>query len=312
MPIQQDSKTDMIVLEGKNLRVIVDPIAGGKIRSLFSKRTGIEYLYQDPRQNFTPGPSYGSHDLSGFDECFPTVWPCSYPDGKRQGLELGDHGWLWQQPWKAEVADGQVIMRCEIAQLNCEFQRTCRLSSDDGLTLDYRITNHDEEPLKFIYSAHPLLAAGPDTQLMLPDEVEEVFVFFVANATGIPESSWIAWPPPDNADLLAPYSASRKSCFKGYTRRLKTGRASVRHADRGERLQFEFNSEDLPHLGFLMSQGFDEDPHGSFAGELFLALEPTTGVGDDLPTCEQTRTTATLEPGETKPFTIQLSLVDEQ
>ena len=299
----------MIVLEDGDLHVVVDPDNGGKIRSLCSKRTGRQYLYQDPRANFTTGSAYGSHEISGFDECFPTVWPCTYPDGKLRGLDLGDHGLLWQQAWHSELAGNRVAMRCNVPQLNCEFQRTCRIDSGNCLSLDYRITNYGEQPLKYIYSAHPLLAAGPDTELVLPDDMDEVYVFFVANVAGISERSWIAWPPPNADNLRAPYSADRSSCFKAFSRTLESGRASVRHAQCRERLQFDFDPGELPHLGFLISQGFDEDVRGPFANQVFVALEPTTGVGDDLSTCEQTGTTAPLDPSQTKSFSIRLTLV---
>lgn len=308
---QVDETSGIIVLEEKNLRVVIDPHQGGKIRSFYSRRTGIEYLYQDPRSSFTPGSGYGSHDISGFDECFPTVHPCTYPDGPRQGLDLGDHGLLWQQPWESEICDGQVTMRCTVPRLRCDFKRTCQIDSGAVLTLDYQITNHDQQPLKFIYSAHPLLAAGRDTHFVLSDDVNDVYVYYVANATGIPQNSWITWPPSQEENFLAPYSTNRHSCLKAYSRPLGTGRAAVRHADHGERLQFDFDPAELPHLGILISQGFDEDPAGDFAGELILALEPTTGIGDDLLTCEQTGTTAQLAPHQTKSFRIQLSLVDD-
>ena len=299
----------MIVLENGDLQVVVDPENGGKIRSLRSRRTGRQYLYQDPRESFRAGPAYGSHEISGFDECFPTVWPSTYPDGKRRGLDLGDHGLLWQQAWHSEAAGNRVAMRCDVPQLKCEFKRTCRIDPGNCLTLDYEITNHDEQPLKYIYSAHPLLAAGPDTELELPDDMDEVYVFFVANVTGISERSWVAWPPPNADNLRAPYSADRRSCFKAFSGPLESGRASVRHARCRERLQFDFDPQELPHLGFLISQGFDEDVGGPFADQVFLALEPTTGVGDDLPTCEQTGTLAQLAGGQTKSFSISLTLV---
>ena len=85
---QDDEKSSVIVLEEDNLRVVIDPHQGGKSRSFCSHRTGIKYLYQDSRASFMPGTGYGSHDISGFDECFSTVLPCTPPDGPRQGLEL--------------------------------------------------------------------------------------------------------------------------------------------------------------------------------------------------------------------------------
>ena len=72
MIIQDD---DQLILENDILKVSIHPYLGGKIRSFISKSTGTELLYQDSRTEFS-NRDYSAHDVSGFDECFPTVGPC--------------------------------------------------------------------------------------------------------------------------------------------------------------------------------------------------------------------------------------------
>ena len=304
------NSAEEVILESDAILVRVDPRMGGKIRSFYSKRTGKEYLYQDPRSSVQAGSGYSDHDISGFDECFPTVWPCDYPDGKRKGLSLGDHGLLWQSAWQYEIEKDRLAMGKDIPELRCRFERTCSLDTERSLRLEYQITHDFEEPLKYIYSAHPLLAATEHTRLSLPAEIDSAYVFFAANVAGVREQSWLDWPPADRLNLHAPYSGQRESCIKLYSRKLNEGLAAVHHLDKQEGLRFEFDPSELPYLGFLIQQGYDANPAGAFKGELFLALEPTTGIGDDLPTCATTGTVAELLPGQTKCFTIRLSLID--
>ena len=311
MQIDQDSHTERVTLESPDLRILMDPQEGRKIRSLISKRTGIEYLYQDSRSNFGEGQDYGNHDISGFDECFPTVWACDYPDGKKQGLALRDHGYLWHRPWTARIENDRVVMQCDIPELDCRFERVCWLETSRSFRLDYRITNNDDEPLKYVYSAHPLLAANEDTQLVLPQEMDQAFVFFVANMPGMSPGTWIDWREDTIPSLQSPFTAERQACLKVYSPRLTSVRAAVIHSDHKEGLQFDVDADQLPYLGVLYQQGYDSDPEGVFSREVFLALEPTSGVGDDLPPCQTPGPLCQLQPNETKEFTIRLTLINQ-
>jgi len=302
---------DAIQMDSSRLRVVIEPQLGGKIRSFFAKRTETEFLYADPRAAFPAGDDYLAHDLSGFDECFPTVWPCPYPDGSRRGTPMGDHGYLWQGPWRVDVANDRVEMSKDVPVFQCMFQRTCQLESPDCLRLDYAITNYGQEPMKYVYSAHPMLATSDDVELVLPDNIDKMYVFFVRGLDGVPEKTCVDWPLPTKANLGPPFSPDRHSVIKLYTPKLEEGRAraAICHASLGQALQFEFDPIQLPHLGVLYVQGYDP-ANGPFQDEVFFGLEPTTGVGDDLPTCHRTGTVAELAPGESKEFWIRLRLLD--
>lgn len=76
------------------------PELGGKLSSLRDLRSGREWLWTNehlPYQKPTGSNSYVNADTGGWDECFPTVAPCSYPLEPWQGIPLPDHGELWSQ-----------------------------------------------------------------------------------------------------------------------------------------------------------------------------------------------------------------------
>lgn len=302
--IFQDSSH--IFMESDAIKIKIDPVTGGKIRSFISKRTQTEFFYTDTRKRFHTA-SYSNHDISGYDECFPTVAPCAYPDGRRKGLPMGDHGWLWQKPWQMRIKTGQVVMSRNLPELQCYFERTCYFETSKTLRLDYIIQNYSDETFKYIYSAHPLLYAGCYTHIVFPDEMRKVFVYLAINVPGLTDKTWIDWPPPNETTLNETLSGYKKSVVKLFSQKLTDGKASVRHNNTGETLQFEFDTKTLPYLGILINQGFDSGD-GSFKDTLFLGIEPTTGIGDDLPTCPTTGSVQEISPGQEVKFWIKLTL----
>ncbi|RLB84390.1 MAG: hypothetical protein DRH26_19260 [Deltaproteobacteria bacterium] len=234
------------LMESEALKIIIDPVMGGKICSFVSRETQKEFLYQDRRKDFS-GDGYSDHDISGFDECFPTVWACEYPDGNRRGMQLADHGYLWQSPWEVQTEGDRLLMHKDVPELSCSFERNCFMDTEQSLKLEYVIKNNGDEALKYIYSAHPMLAADEHTQLIMPEEVNKMFVFVGMNTPDLVDRTWIDWPATDKADMNAPFFAERGSVAKLYSDKLKEGRAAVYHQDVNEGIQFEFDTESLPH-----------------------------------------------------------------
>lgn len=296
-----------IVLESSDLKVLIDPSAGGRIRSLFSKRTQTEYFYLDSRVEFS-GDGFSDNDISGFLDCFPIVAACEYPDGSRRGLNMGDHGCLWQTPWEARIAGDVVHLVKDAPEWECRVEKVLMFKTSSCVRLDYSITNLGDELLNYIYSAHPLLRAEPGTKLLLPSEMDKSFIYMARNVPGLADGEWTRWPPSEASDMLANLDVSTCSVVKAFSSRLSSGRAGIWHPGKDETLVFEFDTRNLPYLGVLYSQGFDADLNGHFRDQLFLALEPTTGIGDDLPTCMQTETVAMLAKGQTANFWIEIFL----
>jgi len=304
--------TDLIILENEALKVIIDPDAGGKIRSFLSKKSGQEYLFQDPRSEFDASKGYSYHDITGYDECFPTVGPCKYPGDPWDGREVDDHGNLWQGPWKVERDGDLVEMSREVPEYECLFERTLTLEDGGSLRFDYRIKNKGVYPVKYVYSAHPLFLGTPRTELILPEEMERVYVYSATNIPGFEEGDWTDWPPPEESGLNQLLAAERNSCAKLFSPPLMEGKAGIRHGGTGERLEIDFDAETLPFLGILYVQGYDTLGDGVFKDSLFTAIEPTTGVGDEFPTCEANGTLLELEPRRDTKFWIRFSIIPEE
>lgn len=297
-----DKSGNCIVLESKTLRVLIDLDQGAKIRSLVSLRTGKEFFYQDSRRTFDSGKGYSYHDIGGMDECFPAVAACRGRTRSGQLYDYPDHGYLWQTPWEVVTAEPHLTLSCFMPSLNCTFMRQCHFETDKTLLLNYRVTNLGIDGIPFVYSAHPLLAADEQTQIQFPHSARRAYV------AGQTPDPWIDLPGPRPELITGPFCLDRHSAVKLYTEALTAGDAVVTYPDSGERLRIDFDTEKLPHLGYLSCQGNDNLGDGHFTREFLLAFEPTTGIGDDLETTIQTGTLKVLAPGSTYTFWIRITV----
>ena len=92
---QTRSEGSLRVLENEHLRVVIAPQRGGKLISLFSRRTNTEWLLPPlrPYAEARSDAGFEEWDGGGFDECLPTVAPSGTSP---------DHGELWRKPWQEE------------------------------------------------------------------------------------------------------------------------------------------------------------------------------------------------------------------
>jgi galactose mutarotase-like enzyme len=298
----------LITLESPRLLVRIDAANGGKVRSLQSRRTGKEFFYQDSRRTFDGAAGYSYHDIGGMDECFPSIGACRGRTASGVEYDYPDHGFLWQGEWEVEPVASGVRMRRFISALHCMFERTCTFDRDDRLRFEYRVVNHGDGPIPFLYAVHPLLAADEQTRVQLPHGASQAYVGGAGPGTGLTAGEWFTLPGPQPSDVIGPFSLERRTVLKFYTERLADGRAAVEYHDCGERLTFDFDVPSLPHLGFLSCQGNDNLGDGHFTREFLLALEPTSGIGDDIETCERTGTLRWLEPGVPLSFWIGIGV----
>lgn len=161
-----------IILENRELRVVVLPEAGAKIFSLFHKRSDTEFLWHHPRippQRVPYGAPFDNTFPGGWDELFPTAEACTF-----RGEQVPDHGELWSLPWtwhSVPTADGSVCLYTSVLSplFPIRFERWLHLEADlPYLRLSYRVTNLSAQPQDLIWGIHPLLAISPDHRLDLP------------------------------------------------------------------------------------------------------------------------------------------------
>ncbi len=167
---------DCVHVDTGPLSLKLIPELGGKIASLRDQRTGREWLWRHPRMPYARVPHGGSYteaaDTGGWDECFPSVAPCEYPSAPWAGAAIQDHGELWSQAAELVVVeDGpgvKLITRWRGVALPYSLERTITLAEGSAqIHLGYTATNSADDPVQFIWSAHPLLAIEPGMRLLV-------------------------------------------------------------------------------------------------------------------------------------------------
>src|SRR5437870_1461875 len=102
-----------LALENDFVSMILIPQIGGKVVSIKSVVTGREFLWQDNSRPYRIprySDGFGNYDASGFDDCFPSIGECPYPEFPWQGIIVPDHGELWCSPWHAEPGDASIYL----------------------------------------------------------------------------------------------------------------------------------------------------------------------------------------------------------
>ena len=278
---------DRVVVANDAIRVVILPELGGKIASLVNVGTGRELLLQHPDRPFRRAnyaDAFGDYDISGFDECLPTIAACSYPEPPLADVILPDHGEVWSLPWKSEIRGEDLIVEVAGVRLPYVLRRTTRLSGST-VELEYEITNTGDQQFKYLWSAHPLFAVERGTEIVLPPDVSEVLVDYSArNHLAVGKIN--RWPRAttvngQTAVLNAISGPEAKIADKVFTPQLSEGYCGLRFPRTGEALFLRFDPQLVPFVGLWICQGgFPPDGPPEFA----VALEPCSGRPDSLAT----------------------------
>ncbi len=184
-----------VELHNGSLHLEVLPELGGKLASLSLAGEGGELL-QPPLKPYaprTPAMPFDEADGSGWDECLPSIGPCTLPGGAR----VEDHGDFWRVPFEVTAStETDLHLRAEGTSLPFVFERGLRL---DGpvLHLDYSIKNTGAERIPYGWSTHPLFAVEPGDCIYLPASIREVMA--QASSDGRLEPGKHPWPVTRNA-----------------------------------------------------------------------------------------------------------------
>ena len=163
-----------LVVETPTLKLAVLPDVGAKVISLVHQASGHEFLWRHPGralQRPAYGAPYDHYDLSGWDECFPTIGPVVYPADPWQGVAVPDHGELWALPWSWEFTGDRLHMWVNSVRFAYTFHRTFDFTQAGTVAITYQVTNPTPFGLQALWSMHPFLNVTPTSRVLLPEGV---------------------------------------------------------------------------------------------------------------------------------------------
>jgi hypothetical protein len=241
----------METLTNDLIRLQIATELGGKIVSLVRRASGFEFLLQAgdvPASPVRYGDAYTAARSYGYDECVPTVDPCSYPLAPFAGVELPDHGELWSTRWEEkERTATSMTLAANGRALPYRFQRTLVLQ-EDVLRIVYSIWNESDVAFHYSWTAHPLLSAREGTRIIFPAAVTESIDAFRV--------------------------VQRGSSTMRFTRRLNAteGWCAVIWPDAGETIEYTFDPARVPYIGIWITNG-GWPPHAPDR-QYAIAVEP--------------------------------------
>lgn len=273
-----------IVLENDLIRAEFLPEYGSKLASLKSKKTGKEFLFQSDLEKLSI-PKYASpfsqYDSSGFDEVFPSIDKCPYPEGSRKNIEIPDHGEVWALSWEHEVVGEKIKFWVESPHLKYRFEKTVVIN-ENTLEFIYKVVNLENEDFKFIWTPHSLLSCDENIKVIVPERMNKIMS--VEHSTEH-LGSWgtihdypltKSFKTGNIIDMSKVESIKANNCEKFYfLDKMKKGDVCGIEYSSGEKILYSYDIDKIPYLGIWKTQG-------GYRGHYNIALEPCTGIYDDL------------------------------
>lgn len=136
----------------------------------------ISVLRYEDQDLLTPNPAsfnpprrfYGDYEtrpVYGYDDCFPTVDPCIYPD---EQFECRDHGELCWQQWQVKTEGNRLICLTDCLRPKVTFKRTLEFAGNQ-LIWRFEIANGSAKNLPFLHVMHPLFPLEKIQTINLPE-----------------------------------------------------------------------------------------------------------------------------------------------
>jgi galactose mutarotase-like enzyme len=286
-------------LENKDLAVIVIPGEGGRVASLRSLSSGVEFLTQSKRSGLYPQPGLDTRfqdgPCAGIEECLPTVGRCG---PETQGGPAPDHGDFWQLAWDVLSSSDTHLSLAATG-----FSRMLRLRKEltlqqHTLQIGYSVENTGREVQAFLYACHPLFAISAGDRILLPEEIKELRLDYSRDYRLGQRDSVVQWPQTQSGvrlDITGERETGTAEMF--YTSRLNRGWCEIHRTTANQAIEISFDTQRLPYLGIWLCYGGWPD-HGDGPRQYAVALEPTTSACNTLTEALQSDSAITLEPGE--------------
>lgn len=279
-------RLDALIVESGDIRLAVLPQLGAKVLSIVWKPTDFEYLWRQPGRDLRLvdyGADFEAGDISGWDECFPTIGQCFYPDEPWRGAAVPDHGELWPIAWDWRVEDESLRMWADGIRFPYRFERAFTFPKPGILQVNYAVENRAPYPLRAIWSMHPFFRVAPDTKILLP-EASTIHVEVSKSARLGSFLTEHAWPVTrthngDAVNLSQVGPLDPDSMEKVFTDRLIEGWAALFTPSNEQFVLMRFDPSTVPYVGVAaMRGGWPETGEPSYS----VILEPCTGWPDRL------------------------------
>lgn len=274
---------------------------GAKLQSIRFK--GKELLWQlggEAYKQSNYGDIFETGEFSGFDDMFPNISACFYPDGMWKGTQLPDHGEVWTQDWIGGMTQNGIGL--SVYGVKLPYKLTKHISVEkNAILLDYRAENLSQYPLKYIWAAHPLFILEDGMKLELIGCEELMNVCDDPKQLGT-YGEHHPWPVCARGRDMSRLTSKNRSYNKYYVwNQLKENRSALMYPD-GTVVTLSAPVDKVPYLGVWT----DEDGYGY--DMRCAAPEPCTGAFDRLDTADLFGRVSVLESHKSVDWRLTISV----
>jgi hypothetical protein len=304
-----------LVIENEKIRAVFLPEIGGKMKELINLKTGTQFLLENQHEDkiYKPAP-YGSdfskYDVSGFDECFPTVSACEKSLKNNKKICFPDHGELWSRAWEFTQVSDFITLSIEGMKSKYLFKKKIGLR-EDTIEINYTVKNLSPHTFPYLWSAHPLLKISADDKLLLPPYSNAASLYWASKPTiGIhtdPLNLCSLMIDQNDFDLSVVPDKSVNFAVKCFTGKLTKGYAGLYKKLKDETILFTFDTDEIPYLGIWLCYG--GWPADSQNKHYTIGLEPTNGNSDSLAEAVQKNNFSELAPFGERGWTLKITLL---
>ena len=259
------------------------PLDGAKLVS-YKNKNGEELMAQMPGEKYLRlgiDSNYIDCECSACDDMFPTIDPCEI-----NGQKYLDHGEVCRIEHNYAIEGDKVTFSVEAKEVNSTFAKTV-YTDGKSLFVKYRIENHNDFTLPYIWAAHMMLigeeGAYVESEFSRNDEKRVMF--------GKPLSI-------DTAEVLEPFGTNKGYKFY-YTDAKAPIKCSVIYPDTNKKISVEFDNDIVKYLGVWMNPGDLNDMYN-------IAIEPCTALYDDPINAEKGNAASYIAAKGTIEFTLKI------
>lgn len=305
---------DAIKYSNDFIELIIIPDYGGKLASIKSKLSNREFLFQS-KEDKLKIPSYASsfsdYDSSGFDEVFPTIDACPYPDGLNKNKLVPDHGEVWAMPWNFKIEENTIKLWVESKNFSYILEKQIKLEGN-CVNFTYTLKNLSKnDNFKFIWTPHALLNGNESTKIVIPKYLDTIISVEHSSQHLGSWGSIHSYPLTKSLktnkliDLSRLEDKSANNCEKFYfLNKLKENDyCGVDYTDTKEKLLYKYDVDKVPYLGVWKT-------HGAYRGDYNFALEPCTGVYDDLYLASKIKKVPIIEAGASYNWDFTMEIIN--
>ncbi|MHB1686743.1 MAG: hypothetical protein ACYCVH_05140 [Ignavibacteriaceae bacterium] len=286
------------------------------MKELINLETGTQYLLENQKsegqyESIHFGADFSKFDVSGFDDCFPTIDSCVINSlkNKYSKYNFPDHGELWSRAWKYSTSENSITFEIKGVNFNYVFFKQFQLEGNRVL-VTYKVKNLSSDPLPYIWSAHPLLNVKEGDKIIIPEEIELVYLNWVSDPTIGSHGDFVSWPFLSKVEKKIDYSWVRGKnhnlALKCYTEKIANGYAGVYFPEKEESIFFSFDTKKIPFLGiWICYGGWPEDSDNK---HFTIGLEPTNGRPDSLAEAIENRECSIVEEYSEKKWELEISI----